>query len=349
MKKPLIFFAVIIGFLFYTKTGFSQSCPACSNPALQSSEKLEAGADTLRKGAFRTTLNFINGHDYQGGHPNWKGLSPEGSAIEVPLHNHIVSLDFYRFETSLEYTFATNWTIWARIPYDIKAQTATVDFVEPVSDYERESVIRNRDIHHRNETYTGLSDLRFLIAHRFNGFLGASGRLDVAVGSSLPIGKTEDDPLAAKAEGVKHLHIQFGTGTFDPLFELHYATNITDRWSLALFTMNKFPFYRNNQDYLGPVETTSGLSGAYAFSNWFSLRGTLANFSQSQAEWKGVKDPNSGLISFNGTVSSTFRLRNGLTVTPGYRFPVYQQTISGEGDVFEYGATFLLNLSYAFN
>ncbi|MBL4736361.1 MAG: hypothetical protein JKY18_13690 [Flavobacteriales bacterium] len=39
----------------------AQACPACSNPALQSSEKLEAGTDTLHKGTFRITLNVTMG------------------------------------------------------------------------------------------------------------------------------------------------------------------------------------------------------------------------------------------------------------------------------------------------
>lgn len=91
---------------------FAHACPACSNPALQSSEKLEAGMDTLYQGAFRATLNITNGFDYQGGHFSDHGLSPEGKVIEVPLHEHIVELDFVRSELALEYTFATNWTVW---------------------------------------------------------------------------------------------------------------------------------------------------------------------------------------------------------------------------------------------
>lgn len=334
--------------LFGIKDVNSQACPACSNPALQSSEKLEAGADTLHKGAFRTTLNITNGYNYQGGHPNWTGRAPDGTKINVPLHHHVVSLDFYRYEISFEYTFKTNWTAWLRIPYDIKMQKATTKFVDTIaySDYEKEAIIRNREIHHRTENYTGLSDFRLLAAHRFNNFPGKNGRLDLAFGTSLPIGKTENDPLKAIIAGVKHLHIQFGTGTFDPLLEFHYATSIAKKWSLAVFSMNKFPFYKNKKTYLGSIETTSGISLGYRIYKWLSFRGTIANFSQNQAKWDSVKDPNSGLISFNGTVTPTFRLKNGLTITPGYRFPIYQKTLSKDGDVFKYGPTFLLNVSY---
>ena len=331
------------------KTIFGQACPACSNPALQSSEKLEAGLDTLYKGEFRVTLNITNGLNYQGGHPEHTQLTPENLSIEGGLHEHLIALDFVRNELALEYTFKTNWTWWFRIPYDIKIQRADINFVDDFTAAEKTDIVRNRDIHHREETYTGFSDMRFFVSHRINKFWGENGRLDIALGSSLPVGKTESNPLAAGNEGRKHLHIQFGTGTFDPLLELHYVASISRKWSLAAFTMNKFPFYENSQNYRGPLETTSGISLGYKLRKGISLRGTLANFSQSQAKWEGIKDPNSGLISFNGTLSPSFRLKNGLSITPGYRFPIYQQTLSDVGDVFEYGPTFVLNVSYLLN
>lgn len=328
---------------------FGQACPACSNPALQSSEKLEAGLDTLRNGSFRTTLNLTNGFDYQGGHPNYKGLSPEGEVFAVPLHNHVVKLDFVRTELALEYTFGENWSAWLRIPYDVKMQTASVLYPEPVTPLEQEAILRNRDIHHRNENYTGISDLRLLFAHRLNGFLFKNGRLDLAAGASLPTGRTEENPLTAAAEGIRHMHIQFGTGTFDPLLELHYSTGLSDRLSLAVFTINKIPFYENRKGYKAPLETTSGVSLGYRLNSLLSPRLTLANFSQSHAKWDEVNDPNSGLVSWNLTLNLTFFLKNGLTITPGYRLPLSQRTLDDRGDTFEYGPTFLLNVSCPFN
>lgn len=335
----LLFFGVV-------NNAFGQACPACSNPALQSSEKLESGLDTLKPGYMRFTINATNGFNYQGGHPNYKGLSANGEIIPVPLHNHVVSLDFLRTELCFEYTFLTNWSVWLRVPYDIKSQTASIEYPVDVSETEKEAILRNRDIHHRNETYTGISDLRLMVAHRINGFLSENGRLDIAFGSSVPVGKTENDPLTAGKEGHKHMHIQFGTGTFDPLLELHYATPISDQFSLALFTINKISLYENHHQYKGPFETTSGVSFGYRPNEWLIPRVTFANFSQTQAQWSGVDDPNSGLISFNVSGNITFKLKNGLAITPGYRHPISQKTLSDEGDAFKYGPTFLLNVSY---
>ncbi len=343
--------AVFFGLLFFStvEQSFAQACPACSNPALQSSEKLEAGIEPLSPKAFRLTLNITNGFDYQGGHPNTEGLGPNGEEVSTPPYDHIVSLDFLRAEFSFEYTFQPNWSVWLRIPYDIKAQTATIRFLEPVTPYEQEAILRKKEIHHRTETYTGISDLRFLLSRRILGFLSPSGRLDVAFGVSLPVGKTEGNPLTAGEQGRKHLHIQFGSGTFDPLFEFHYAVPLGQQFALALYSINKFPLYSNDKGYQAAIETTSGLGLSYHLSDGLVLRTTFANFSQTQAEWSGVKDPNSGLISFNATANLTFKLKNGLALTPGYRFPLYQRTLSEEGDTFTYGPTFLLNMSYLFN
>jgi hypothetical protein len=61
-----------------------------------------------------------------------------------------------------------------------------------------------------------------------------------------------------------------------------------------------------------------------------------------------VDDPNSGLVSWNLTLNLTFFLKNGLTLTPGYRLPLSQRTLDDRGDTFEYGPTFLLNVSRPF-
>ncbi|MCH7534289.1 MAG: hypothetical protein IH948_00810, partial [Bacteroidetes bacterium] len=233
-----------------------------------------------------------------------------------------------------EYTFKTNWTAWLRTPYDVKVQKASVSYPESLTSQEREAIIRKRDLHHRSETYTGISDFRLLIAHRFNKFLSKNGRLDLALGTSIPFGKTEENPLLAGDEDKKHLHIQFGSGTFDPLLELHYVYGDINKFSFAVFTINKISLYQNKNLYQGSYETTSGISMGYRLKKWLIPRLALANFSQSRAKWDGVDDPNSGLISFNATATLTFKLKNGLTVTPGYRHPLVQKTLAKDGDTF---------------
>ncbi|PCH65716.1 MAG: hypothetical protein COC01_09350, partial [Bacteroidetes bacterium] len=328
---------------------YAQSCPACSNPAIQSNEKIEAGMNALAQGAFRITFNPIAGFDYQGGHPNFRGLTPEKEIIAVPLHNHVVELSFYRIPLNLEYTFVKNWSAWLHIPYDIKVQKANVEFVEPVSLYESTAILRNRDIHHRNENYKGFSDAKFLISHRLTNVVNKKDRLDIAIGTSLPLGKTEGNPLKAADDGEKHLHIQFGTGTFNPLLELHYSAAVNNKTTLSIFTINKLPFYENKKNYRGPIETTSGLGLSYSISKQLTFRGNFSQLFMSHAFWDDVVDPNSGLFALNGMLGATHNLKNGLMISPMFRFPIYQRTLTSEGDTFKFGPTFLLNVSFLLN
>jgi len=49
-NKIVVGLSIVVGLLLISpKNALGQGCPACSNPALQSSEKLEAGLDTLYK------------------------------------------------------------------------------------------------------------------------------------------------------------------------------------------------------------------------------------------------------------------------------------------------------------
>ena len=76
------------------------------------------------------------------------------------------------------------------------------------------------------------------------------------------------------------------------------------------------------------------------------MRGNVSQLYMSRAHWDGVEDPNSGLFALNGMLGATFNLENGLLISPMFRYPIYQQTLTSEGDTFKFGPTFLLNISY---
>ncbi len=327
---------------------FGQSCPACSNPALQSNERIAAGLDSLSSGNLRLALNFARGFDFQGGHPNDKGLNQQGQVTNVPLHHHQVSLDFTRVELQAEYSFAPNWTLWLQLPFDFKHQVASVEFTEPVDEIQRAEILSNRDIHHRNESYMGLSDPGLLISRRFTRLIGFRDRLDVAIGTTIPIGKTEHNPLTAGENGEKHLHIQFGSGTLNPKLEFHYASRFSTKWFITLYTINKWALMENSLGYKAPNESTNGISLGYDLSRVFSVRGSVVNFYQSVATWDGKEDPNSGIMAYNANIGLSALL--GKSVISGvYRFPIHQRALESQGDTFTFGPTILLSVSHRLN
>jgi hypothetical protein len=78
----------------------------------------------------------------------------------------------------------------------------------------RPIVVPDGDIHHRNETLVGQGDPWLMgVAGRRIGAWSAALRGGVAI----PLGRTEENPFDLGRRGLPHQHIQFGTGTWDPL------------------------------------------------------------------------------------------------------------------------------------
>ncbi len=73
----------------------------------------------------------------------------------------------------------------------------------------------NPDLHHRNETLTGLADPQLAVHF---GHQGTPWAVAARVGVSIPLGRTEPNPFELGRRGLWHQHIQFGTGTWDPIF-----------------------------------------------------------------------------------------------------------------------------------
>lgn len=148
--------------------------------------------------------------------------------------------------------------------------------------------------------------------------------------------------------GLPHEHIQFGTGTFDPLLELYYFTPISDRVRASVNALAKLPLYENGKGYQGPVEVSSGLSLTVAPTERFSLRVGWSFYYQNAARWNGERDINSGLISHGAVGGLSYKVSDSAYLSFDLRVPVSQKTLSDDGDTFEQGTVAQLGLSYSF-
>ncbi len=299
----------------------------------------------LNKGSLRLQLNTSRGFSLQGGHPETKGLGPQGQVIQVPLHGHEVSLDYLRLELELGYAFAENWGFLFRIPFDLKNQTAEIAFAEPVSPQEREAILKNQGIHHRTETYRSVSDLMLLATHNQQGIFHEDDFLKVSAGTTLPAGKTVENPYKLGEEGLKHLHIQFGTGTFDPLLEVDYRIPLARQLSLGAYAVGRLPLYENRETYQGPVEITSGLILSYRLSSRFLFHLTGTRYYQNFAHWDDKQDINSGLIATSGMCGVAVKTSEDTMLGLDVLYPFSQRTLS-RGDAFEKGPTLLFRISW---
>ena len=291
---------------------------------------------------------MLRGFDSDGGHLETKGLSPTRQVVKSPLHRHLVSLDFLRLDLGVQYSIANNWKVMLSIPYAIKDQDASIEEIEPTSPRDREAILANQDIHHRDETYRGFSDFSFLFSHRRLGILRDSDYLVGSLGSSIPIGKTEENPFSLGDAGLEHLHIQFGTGTFDPLAELHYGTPLFGDFSLNASVRGQFPFYENNKTYRGSVELTSTTEVEYHLFDWLAFHAAYLGFYQSYAHWDGEQDINSGIVLNAGLFGAELNAGYGVPVRFSVMLPFHRRTLSDEGDAFELGTTVLLTMSRSF-
>ena len=291
---------------------------------------------------------MAGGFGYEGSHSETKGLSADGRVIRVPLHRHEVSLDYWRAEIEAEYTFARSWDLVFRLPLDYKDQSSAVRTVDPATPAERESMLRNMEIHHRNESYKGPGDVTLMLSHRRYGLFRDGDYLKLSAGATLPSGRTEENPYVLGRAGLRHLHIQFGTGTVDPYLEAYYRIPLTSRLALGSYFFGRFPAYENGKSFHGAAEVTTGMNLSYALGPRWMVHGNGTWFRQGYAYWGAERDINTGLTAASGLFGATFRPRERMSIGMDLRFPVTQSTLSPDGDTFKHGLTVLLRISKSF-
>lgn len=290
-------------------------------------------------------VNALAGFNFEGGHPANKGLDASGNVITVPQFAHAVSLDYHRFEVELRYAFADHWSAWLRVPYEIKNQSVEIVLPASATVQEKDAMLRNGRIHHRDQVYRNITDLHLLIAHQKYNWLSDGDFLVLSAGSTVPTGKTEADPFRLADLGEEHLHIQFGTGTFDALLELNYLRPIGTRVFLGTYIAGRYPFYTNSKGYKGPPELTAALNSRYRVSRRLSVKARGIFFLQGYGEWSGARDINSGLISLALGLGMSVNLGSDATIGADLRLPFHQETLSGTGDSFKLGPMIHVNFS----
>lgn len=109
----------------------------------------------------------------------------------------------------------------------------------------RPIVVPEGDIHHRNETLVGPGDPWLMaVAGRRVG----AWSMALRGGVTIPLGQTEANPFDLGRRGLRHQHIQFGTGTWDPLAGLGVARRLGDVVTSAS-VLARLPVSENRHGY----------------------------------------------------------------------------------------------------
>ena len=248
----------------------------------------------------------------------------------IPPHRHVVRLDLYHLDLFAAYGIGHDSQLSLRIPYDVKDQHVrytTLDGAPYVPPY--------GDIHHRTETLWGVSDADLLF-WKAPGFLQKStSGLSLAIGTTLPIGKTVPDPVRLGLEGKKHEHLLYGSGTFDPKLVV-YAWQRAGRFLIGEAVDARLPVYQSPGGYRPPVNVLWGLGPSMLLGRW-SISLQYEGQYQSVGKWHGLEDEGTGFVSGGGVLRGTFLASAKWTLFGGLYREIFSHGSSGQ--TFHQGLT----------
>ncbi len=290
----------------------------------------------------------------KGGHEEVKGLSSIGSLPEiVAAHRHEVEMNVVRFDVGLRYQLNSRFRLEVVVPYEIKDQDAHVSGIEDIVDPEMQrKVLLYQHIHHRDATYQGFSDLDLLLAYSQQGLFQEHDMFTAKFGTTIPVGKTEKDPWILGDMGMEHLHIQFGTGTFNPIAGLQYSFPIYGGLRANASIRSKVPFYENSKTFKGSWEVTYTGGLNYQVTDWLSLQSSYLGLYQSYAHWDSGIDINTGLRFSMASLGTSVATPYNVPLSITFMFPIQQETLwdnSQQGsDAFKLGSLVSVTANYSF-
>ncbi|HEU5058714.1 MAG TPA: thioredoxin family protein, partial [Kofleriaceae bacterium] len=205
--------------------------------------------------------------------------------------------------------------------------------------------IAGADLHHRNETLVGVVD-PWVLGHWHQSM----GRwsIDVRGGLSVPLGRTEEDPFALGDAGMRHQHIQFGTGTFNPVVGAEVARDLGPL-ALRAYALTQQVLYENDKGYRAGDRYGAGLGALSPLGTrrWrFELGGEVQG--ETAEEWNGVRhedDGNRGRVDVLASAAIGRSLGAGIDGFLGVKVPVYTHVVGGQ---LEYPVVIELGVSRLF-
>ena len=148
----------------------------------------------------------------------------------------------------------------------------------------RPVVLPNGDIHHRNETLSGVGDPWALVVGS-----KAVGPWSIAAraGVSIPLGRTEENPFELGRRGLPHEHIQFGTGTWNPMFGLSVGRHL-GKTSVFGSVLTRLPLYENGHGYRAGDRYDASLVADRRLGGRWRAQAGLDLAHESAERWSGV-------------------------------------------------------------
>lgn len=156
------------------------------------------------------------------------------------------------------------------------------------------------NIHHRNETRSGIGDTRILLRRIIeNTDFGPGNRIFGGLGLIIPSGNVlKENPFELGQKGESHTHFSMSEGNLKGIGELQYFYRSTFPVLFGSVYHIEYPLKENPYGFLSGTKNTLDL---FAYWQTKSILGSIPFFTISMVNqrpdlWDGKKAPNSGGI-----------------------------------------------------
>jgi len=186
------------------------------------------------------------------------------------------------------------------------------------------------DLHHRNETLSRFADVRLGLQW---ARLVAPWTVTAGAGAWLPVGRTEGNPFALGHAGLPHQHIQFGTGTVDPMLSVVVSRRFGD-WSATASGAARWTLAENSHGYRAGDRYGVTFGVARALPRGLAARAGF-EWAREQAEmWDGVleEEGNLGRSDLFGMVGLAHPTAWGL-LAADVRWPLTSDVVGAQMDL----------------
>jgi hypothetical protein len=312
----------------------THACAGCRNPSLAvtrgSVGPLDAGAVRFGAAMTGTTVHVV--HE--------AGCRDTSACAEEPVQpTYFHDQRLYPLELRLlgEYGLSKTFGIEAQIP--LRSVTSTIEYTD--ADGARYEPL-DPGIHHRNETVFGVADAWLLLRV---GTIVEKWWLATRPGISIPLGRTEENPFALGDQGLRHQHVQLGSGTFDPVAIVE-ASRAFDAIQLQFFAQAQMPLYENDQGYRAPWRIYGGGSlGRKLVSELSASLGAEASHEAAE-RWDGEVRQDGSLGRTELLLAATVNYRLGATdLGLSARVPVWRHIVVGDEPPGTLSSPLILGLS----
>ena len=223
--------------------------------------------------------------------------------FEIIHHEHHQGIGLSRLQATVSFGLGQGWQAMAQLPFDVKF--LTIEYTTPDG---KPYDPPYGNIHHREETLVGPGDGRAEL-QRFRR-VGDSWVLGGGIGSTIPMGRTEENPYALTKQGLTHQHIQMGGGTFDPVASLT-AIGTGHQWGFVSNASGRLSLYENGYGFQPSPTVQVSAGPSYRVSAKLMATADLTFKHAWQATWDGEPDRMTGrtAVDFGSSVIYRFNPR----------------------------------------